>query len=54
MYILSEMLVVWLYMQVDEKKEGWLDAQEVVIALRGVNTKLSLMEEEFLYRVNKH
>ncbi|XP_053398202.1 calponin homology domain-containing protein DDB_G0272472-like [Mercenaria mercenaria] len=36
---------------VDEAKTGWLEGEDVMIALRGVNNKLTEAEEEYLYRV---
>ena len=31
---------------------GWLEGEEVMIALRGVNSKLTEAEEEYMYRVS--
>ncbi|XP_060607641.1 titin-like isoform X9 [Ruditapes philippinarum] len=36
---------------VDEGSSGWLEGEDVMIALRGVNNKLTEAEEEYLYRV---
>lgn len=36
---------------VDEEGIGWLEGQDVMIALRGVNNKLTEAEEEYLYRI---
>ncbi|XP_050392115.2 uncharacterized protein LOC126810848 [Patella vulgata] len=36
---------------VDEKKCGWLDCTETMVALRSINNKLTYTEEEYLYRV---
>ena len=35
----------------DEGQSGWLEGEDVMIALRGVNNKLTEAEEEYLYRV---
>ncbi|XP_052810077.1 caldesmon-like isoform X3 [Mya arenaria] len=36
---------------VDDTGIGWLEGEDVMIALRGVNNKLTEAEEEYLYRV---
>lgn len=35
----------------DLETSGWLEGEDVMIALRGVNNKLTEAEEEYLYRV---
>merc|ERR1712156_235702 len=35
----------------DPLEDGWLDDEEVAIALKGVNNNLTLDEERFLYRI---
>ena len=37
--------------QVDDAGKGWLEGEDVMIALRGVNSRLTEAEEEYLYRV---
>jgi len=39
---------VW---QVDDDHVGYLEGEDVMIALRGVNNRLTEAEEEYLYRV---
>ena len=36
----------------DEDKKGWLDSEDVFIALRGVNSHLTDTEEQYLVRVS--
>jgi hypothetical protein len=36
---------------VDDNGVGWLEGEDVMIALRGVNNRLTEAEEEYLYRV---
>jgi hypothetical protein len=39
-------------LQVDDEGKGWLNGIDAMIALRGVNNRLTLQEEEYLYRVS--
>ena len=41
-------------MQVDDAGKGWLEGEDVMIALRGVNSRLTEAEEEYLYRVSNN
>lgn len=41
-------------LQVDDECKGWLNGIEAMIALRGVNNRLTMQEEEYLYRVGVH
>eukprot|EP00105_Crassostrea_gigas_P042377 XP_019926525.1 PREDICTED: serine/arginine repetitive matrix protein 1 isoform X9 [Crassostrea gigas] len=36
---------------VDDECKGWLNGIEAMIALRGVNNRLTMQEEEYLYRI---
>ncbi|XP_062602644.1 uncharacterized protein LOC134264356, partial [Saccostrea cucullata] len=36
---------------VDDEGKGWLNGIEAMIALRGVNNRLTMQEEEYLYRI---
>lgn len=38
----------------DDECKGWLNGIEAMIALRGVNNRLTMQEEEYLYRVGVH
>lgn len=38
--------------QVDENKKGWLTGTDAMIALKGVNSKLTETAEVYLYRVS--
>ena len=40
------------FSQVDDECKGWLNGIEAMIALRGVNNRLTMQEEEYLYRVS--
>lgn len=42
------------FSQVDDECKGWLNGIEAMIALRGVNNRLTMQEEEYLYRVSVH
>ncbi|KAK6187815.1 hypothetical protein SNE40_005756 [Patella caerulea] len=44
-------IIQHVFETVDEKKCGWLDCTETMVALRSVNNKLTYTEEEYLYRV---
>ena len=43
-----------IHLQVDDAGKGWLEGEDVMIALRGVNSRLTEAEEEYLYRVSNH
>ena len=54
---LCQKALLWSYLklihfQVDDAGKGWLEGEDVMIALRGVNSRLTEAEEEYLYRVS--